>query len=422
MAQKEILVYADWKGVDKGCKIGVLHCVTVRSKEIFSFEYDKEWISSGKYNLLDPDLKLLSGPQYVKEENRNFGLFLDSSPDRWGRFLLNRKQALVARQKGIKSGTLQESDYLLGVHDILRMGGLRFKLDESGPFLDDDRGISIPPLAYLRELEEASLHIEDDESFDDPGYSVWLNILLAPGSSIGGARPKACVADTNGELWIAKFPSRSDLLNTGAWEWVTWELAKRSGLNVPESTANTFSKKGHTFMTKRFDRTAEGGRIHFASAMTLLGYNDGTDYKDGASYLDIAEFLIQNGSDVNADLEEVWRRIVFSICVKNTDDHLRNHGFLLTENGWKLSPAYDINPNPRGNGLTLNISLNENSLDLELAMEVRPFFRISDKRAKEITEKVKKAVSFWKPVAEKLAISKHEMDSMSRAFLKGGNS
>lgn len=416
MSQKDILVFADWKGMNGPIKIGNLHCVSVRGKEVFYFEYDKEWINSGKYHFLDPDLKLLSGPQYPSEENTNFGLFLDSSPDRWGRLLMNRREAFVARKEGRKPKPLQESDYLIGVNDILRMGGLRFKMEESGPFLDDDQNLVIPPMARLRELEEASLQIEKDDSFNDPGYSAWLNLLLAPGSSIGGARPKASVADLRKELWIAKFPGRGDLYDTGGWEMVVWELARRSGLSVAESKVEMFSRKGHTFLSKRFDRTQSGERIHFASAMTLLGYTDGTDFKDGASYLEIAEFLMQNGADVNYDLEEVWRRIVFSIRTKNTDDHLRNHGFLLTAKGWKLSPAYDLNPNPTGNGLTLNISLTDNSLDLELAMEVRSFFRLTDKRASEIIERVKREVRNWKRIAENVGISRQEQEMMSLAF------
>jgi serine/threonine-protein kinase HipA len=323
----------------------------------------------------------------------------------------------VARKEGRKPKPLQESDYLLGVHDILRMGGLRFKLEDSGPFLNDDSALSIPPMTGLRELEEASLQLERDDSIEDSRYSAWLNLLLAPGSSIGGARPKANVSDVTNQLWIAKFPSRSDLTDTGGWEMVVWELAKRSGLSVPESTAEKFSGKGHTFLTKRFDRTPTRERIHFASAMTLLGYTDGTDFKDGASYLEFPEFLIQHGADVNRDLEEIWRRIVFSICVRNTDDHLRNHGFILSEGGWKLSPAYDMNPNPSGNGLTLNISLNDNSLDLEIAMEVRSFFRLSDKNAVEIIEKVKKEVRNWERIAEKVGIPRQEQEMMSRAFI-----
>lgn len=413
---KNVMVFADWKGLAGPIKIGELHCIPVRGKEVFSFEYDKGWINSGKFHLLDPDLKLLTGPQYPGDDKTNFGFFLDSSPDRWGRLLMNRREAYIARKEGRKPKPLLESDYLLGVNDILRMGGLRLKTEESGQFLNDDQNLVIPPISRLRELEEASHQLEKDDSLNDPSYSAWLNLLLAPGSSIGGARPKANVADLKKELWIAKFPARSDVFDTGGWEMVVWELAKLSGLSVPESRVELFSPRGHTFLSKRFDRTQNGERIHFASAMTLLGYTDGTDFKDGASYLEMAEFLLQNGSNVGNDLEEVWRRIVFNICTKNTDDHLRNHGFLLTDKGWKLSPAYDLNPNPLGSGLTLNISLTDNSLDLELAMEVRSFFRLTDQKASDIIMQVKKEVKNWKRIAENMGIPRHEQELMSQAF------
>jgi len=240
-------------------------------------------------------------------------------------------------------------------------------------------------------------------------------MLMAPGSSLGGARPKASVLDTKGQLWIAKFPSKNDNRDISAWEMVVHELAVKAGLNVAESMTGTYHSKQHTFLTKRFDRNAEG-RIHFASAMTLLGHTDGTNFQSGVSYLDLVEFISKNGANVDSDLEELWRRIVFYICVSNTDDHLRNHGFLLTKSGWILSPAYDINPVETGTGLSLNISEADNSLDLDLAMEVGPYFRVSEKRANEIIEAVKKSVGNWRAIAEKHGVSKTERDAMAKAF------
>ena len=236
--RKNVMVFADWEGLAGPIKIGELHCIPVRGKEVFSFEYDKGWINSGKFHLLDPDLKLLTGPQYPGDDITNFGFFLDSSPDRWGRVLMNRREAYIARKEGRKPKPLLDSDYLLGVNDILRMGGLRLKTEESGQFLNDDQNLVIPPISRLRELEEASHKLEKDDSLNDPNYSAWLNLLLAPGSSIGGARPKANVADLKKELWIAKFPARSDVFDTGGWEMVVWELAKLSGLSVPERREN----------------------------------------------------------------------------------------------------------------------------------------------------------------------------------------
>lgn len=241
-------------------------------------------------------------------------------------------------------------------------------------------------------------------------------MLVAPGSSLGGARPKASVLDSNQHLWIAKFPSKQDDFDTGAWEWIVHQLAIRAGINMAEGTVQRFSSPHHTFLTKRFDRGAKGKRIHFASAMTLLGYQDGQDYLDGISYLELAEFITRNIAFVKEDLEELWRRIVFSICVGNVDDHLRNHGFVLTPGGWRLSPAYDINPVETGTGLKLNISENDNSLSLELAMDVIPFFRINRGKALEIKEEVCKAVLHWRDIAKKIGIPNQQVERKQGAF------
>ena len=241
-------------------------------------------------------------------------------------------------------------------------------------------------------------------------------MLIAPGASLGGARPKASIVDNDGNLWIAKFPSRNDQGDIGGWEIVTYELAILAGINMAESKAQKFSSDYYTFLTKRFDRGNNGQRTHFASAMTILGYIDGQDHADGASYLELVDFIQKNGANVDQDLEQLWRRIVFSICVTNTDDHLRNHGFLLTNDGWVLSPAYDINPVENGSGLKLNISDEDNSLDLNLAMEVSEFFRLSEKRATEIIDEVLNAVANWREVAIKYKISRVEQELKALAF------
>ena len=291
---------------------------------------------------------------YLTDNKPNFGLFLDSSPDRWGQVLMRRREAALARTEERQEQNLYQTDYLLGVYDRHRMGGLRFKLEPDGPFLNDNRDMATPPWTSIRELEQVSLQLEDDDAADDPEYLKWLAMLIAPGSSLGGARPKASVSDPDGNLWIAKFPSKNDGYDHGAWEMVIHELAKAAGIGMAESQARKFSSKYHTFLTKRFDRTPQGERIHFASAMTLLGHSDGQNYQDGISYLELVNFITSQGGNPNPDLEELWRRIVFSICVSNTDDHLRNHGFILTESGWVLSPAYDINPNETGTGLGIS--------------------------------------------------------------------
>ena len=414
--QKRILVYASWTDISSPALMGTLIVSITRGKEIFSFEYYNKWLESGFAQVLDPDLGLYSGPQYIRDDKANFGLFLDSSPDRWGRLLMKRREAAHARNEGRENKTLFESDYLLGVFDGHRMGALRFKTDSNCEFLDDNKRNASPPWASLRDLEYASLQLEKDDISEDPEYFTWLNMLIVPGSSLGGARPKSSVVDPSNELWIAKFPSSTDQINVGAWEMVTHQLALEAGLNVAESRIQKFSSRHHTFLTKRFDRNSNGGRIHFASALTMLGYKDGISHTEGASYLELAEFLIQNGAQVNTDLEELWRRIVFYICVSNTDDHLRNHGFILREDGWVLSPAYDINPVDTGLGLSLNISEDDNSLDIDLAFEVAKYFRLNNTRANEIFNQVRDSVRQWRVISKGYSISSLEQDHMSRAF------
>lgn len=414
--RKEILVFADWLDIKEPMLMGTLYSEIVRGKEIFSFQYTDEWLYSKYAQIIDPDLQLYKGTQYLDDKKNNFGIFLDSSPDRWGRLLMRRREAVLARVEKRSEKILFESDYLLGVFDEYRMGGLRFKEIIDGPFLNDNREFTTPIWTSLNELEQASLKIESDNIIDNPEYLKWLNMLIAPGSSLGGARPKASASDNSNNLWIAKFPSLSDEKDIGGWEMVVHVLAVESGLSVADAMIKKYSNKYHTFLTKRFDRTTSKKRIHFASAMTMLGYTDGTDFHDGVSYLELAEFLVTNGANVNRDLEELWKRIVFSICVTNTDDHLRNHGFILTDRGWTLSPAYDINPIENGTGLKLNISENDNSLDFDLALEVIEYFRLDEKKALNIIKQIKSVVSNWRSAANKYNISKTEQELMAKAF------
>jgi serine/threonine-protein kinase HipA len=413
--KRSIEVYAHWLGLEEPFLMGVLYSERLKGKELFSFEYDKDWLQNGSPQLLDPNLKLYSGLHFLSDEQENFGIFLDSSPDRWGRILMRRREAVMARTENREEQKLFETDYLLGVYDGHRMGGIRFKL-KNGSFLNDNKNLASPPWTSLRELEQISLRLEEDDVIKDPEYLKWLNMLIAPGTSLGGARPKASIIANDGTLWIAKFPSRNDQDDVGAWEIVTYELAIAAGINMAESRAQKFSSNHYTFLTKRFDRADNGERIHFASAMTMLGYKDGQDYSDGASYLELVEFIQNHGANVAHDLEELWRRIVFSICVTNTDDHLRNHGFILTDGGWNLSPAYDINPVETGTGLKLNISDEDNSLNLDLAVNVCEFFRLSNERAIEIVNEVKSAVRNWKKIATKYGISRREQELKSLAF------
>lgn len=413
-----IFVYAHWVGMKDPIYMGELSAEYTRGKEIFSFSYSDTWVKSKYSQILDPELQLYSGSQYAREERVNFGLFLDSSPDRWGRLLMKRREAAQARSEERTPRTLRESDYLLGVFDGHRMGALRFKEDPDGPFLNDNKELASPPWTSIGELEQISLKLEDDEAIDNPDYNKWLMMLVNRGSSLGGARPKAGVLDKERRLWIAKFPSRNDNNDVGGWEMVVHDLAKSAGINIAESKIQKFSSKYHTYLTKRFDRTSSGERIHYASAMTMLGYNDGDNYNEGASYLEISDFLTNNGANIDNDLEELWRRIVFNIFVSNTDDHLRNHGFILTEKGWILSPAFDINPNEYGTGLSLNISLDDNSLNLDVPLEAVAFFRLNKERGLQIIDQVKKSISRWRNVANMYKLPKSEQELMASLFDK----
>ncbi|MDI9604745.1 MAG: HipA domain-containing protein [Bacteroidota bacterium] len=416
MKRKEIFVYADWVGLGGPTLMGVLAVDVLKGQEIFSFEYSDEWLKSNHVYMLDPDLGFYPGPQYLRDEKNNFGLFLDSSPDRWGRVLMERREAILAKTENRQARKLRESDFLLGVYDLHRMGALRFKLEPEGDFLDNDKDYSAPPWTSIRELEHASLELEKNIEEDNPDMLKWIKLLMAPGSSLGGARPKASVQDTTGALWIAKFPSKNDIIDIGAWEMLANDLARKSGIETAHAMIQKYNNRHHTYLTKRFDRTPTGERLHFSSAMTLLGYSDGMGAEEGVSYLELVEFIIQNGADVSADLKELFRRIVFSIAISNTDDHLRNHGFLLTENGWILSPAYDMNPDRHGMGLKLNISENDNSLDFNLALSMASYFRLTESDATNLINNIRTVVSDWERTANKYSIPKNEQALMKSAF------
>ncbi|HSW70587.1 MAG TPA: HipA domain-containing protein, partial [Gammaproteobacteria bacterium] len=337
-------------------------------------------------------------------------------PDRWGRFLMNRREAQIAREEERASRKLFESDYLLGVYDEHRMGALRFRLNSKGPFLDNDQRYASPPWASLRELAHASLELQKKDAESNPAYLKWLQMLIAPGGSLGGARPKASVTDEKHHPWIAKFPSANDEIDIGAWEMIVYKLAIQAGVLMSEGRVQKFNSPYHTFLSKRFDRTDKGKRIQFTSAATLLQRVNGEDASEGASYLELAEFLIRQGARPNQDLEQLWRRIVFYLCISNVDDHLRNHGFLLSSQGWLLSPAFDINPVANASGLKLNISDSDNSLDMKLAREVAEYFRVKPDRADKIIDEVTRIVKKWRHEANYLGVSRNEQDQMQSAF------
>ena len=409
--EKTIYVYIDLMD-GSPVLIGTLFSSENRGKELFAFEYSNDWLRSGDANFLfDPDLRLHEGRQYAPNKPL-FGVLSDSCPDRWGRMLMKRREAILAGEEKRKPRILTESDYLLGVYDESRIGALRFSTEKNGPFLAADKSLSTPPWTTLRTLESASLAFENNE---DSQEKKWLRQLLAPGSSLGGARPKASVRAPDGSLWIAKFPSKNDEWNSGAWEIVVRDLAAKCGLNVPGSKLETFSDSGSTYLTKRFDRDGSR-RIHFTSAMALLGKTDG-EGAAGASYLEIASFIKSDGASPKHDLKELWKRIVFNMAVSNTDDHLRNHGFLLTGNGWTLSPAYDVNPNIYGDTLSLNVSPGDNSISFELAIETAEYYDIGTKEARNMVAEVRKTVDDnWRPVASGYGLGKNAINHMEPAF------
>lgn len=413
-------VYADWSAGETPKRLGTLQARQARAGEIFDFTFTNDALRDASLvrQTLDPDLQFFSGHQFPRAGRTMFGIFKDSSPDRWGETLIRRRFDRDKRAGIVPSSArLGDSDYLLGVHDTFRSGALRYKRDDDGPFLDDRDGSAAPPFVRLRELETASRAIEGAPDSDDPAIDEWLRLLLAPGASLGGARPKATVADVDGRLWIAKFPSVRDRVDVGGWELVVQKIAERCGIKVPASETRAFTAAGHTFMVRRFDRRPTGERIHFASAMTLTGHVDGDDASSGASYLEIAEVIQSQGACAREDLIELWTRIAFNVMVSNTDDHLRNHGFLLVPNsGWRLSEAYDMNPAPGSSGLALNIDEHDNALDLDLVRSVAPYFRIKDPDAKQILERIEAAVRQWREIANAIGMSRREEDAMADAF------
>lgn len=416
----KIAVYADWDGLHDPLRLGFLYARRGAAREIFEFAFDKHVLNHPDLIglQLDPRLGLFDGRQHPAQGFETFGVFSDASPDRWGRLLMRRRLEREQRAGAVdKSVRLYESDYLLGVHDAFRVGALRFRLNDAGDFLDNRHGVAAPPFVQLRELEAASLALERDEDNTAPQADQWLRMLIAPGGSLGGARPKASVVDPSGQLWIAKFPSARDQHDVGAWEMVVHTLAQACGLQVPPSMVRRFAGPHHTFLVQRFDRTADKRRLHFASAMTLTGHKDGDDAASGASYLEIARVLIDHGAHTNADLHELWSRIVFNLLVSNTDDHLRNHGFILIPGkGWCLSKAYDMNPVADSYSLKLNISQADNALDLELARSVASYFRLTTEEANNIITCCQSVVRQWPKIAKGLGLSVREQERMASAF------
>lgn len=389
-------------------KIGVL---SRGSRGVVSFAYDKGWIDHAQTFPLDPELDLYPGDFYPHDSN--FGIFMDSCPDRWGQVLMKRREAVEAKEEGRSPRSLDAWDFLLGVQDCTRMGALRFSLPGEEDFLANE-AFSAPPLTSLAELEAVAFELSKEKHDDLEQVKQWLKVLVAPGSSLGGARPKANILDKQGQLWIAKFPAAKDSYDVALWEKVLHDMAHDCGIDVPESTVKKLNGGQHTFLVKRFDRKLNN-RIFFTSAMARLNHCDG----DEASYLEMAEFLTTQGDPdyIQDDLKELFTRVVFNVVTANRDDHLRNHGFVRVPQGWRLAPAFDMNPSFDKADHALALDLSNHHPDLQNVLGTSNFYGLSQQDAKEIIKDVCSVVSMWERRAAQLGIGRLDRLEAARLFV-----
>ena len=412
---RKIYVYADFDWLKTAVLVGELGYESLRGTDSYSFCYDHNWLRQYSDLYLSADINNYTGLQFTQPDRDIFGCFGDALPDRWGRLLLNRREQIRAQEEKRPVRKLSSYDYLLGIDDYSRMGGFRFKESPDGEFINCDVTLRIPPLTDIQVLVAASMEVEKSEERNLLPDKKWLLQLVHPGTSLGGARPKAGVLNEEGELCVAKFPSRNDEYDIGLWEHLSHLLAKEAGVEAAETRAITAGEKYHTLLSKRFDRTTDGRRRHFASAMTLLGLTDGCNAQTGNGYLDIVDFILQHCCNVEANLRQLYRRVAFSIAIGNSDDHFRNHGFLLTPKGWTLSPAYDLNPTFNDHQ-SLLINATTNRSDLQLLLASSEEYMISKEEATRIIEEVKDGVSQWRSMATRLGIAKREMDLFAQVF------
>lgn len=410
MADILTYVYVNYRG--QNIPVGRLWSYFNNGRESASFKYDESWLKNPDNFELEPYLPLTEGTFHTDAKKNIFASFSDCSPDSWGRLLIKLDEEKHAEKEKRARQQFNQIDYLLAVYDFSRHGALRFKQTPDGAFLSAKDKKAIPPLVELPKLLTASEKVlDDDASYND------IRELLAPGSSLGGARPKASIIDKAGNLCIAKFPKKDDNNNNVLWEAVALTLAEKAGLNVQQWKLTTALGKA-VLLLKRFDRTDNGQRIPFLSAMTMLNANDGESNE--YSYLDLAEIIRTKGVNVTADMKELWHRILFSVLISNTDDHLRNHGFLRTNTGgWQLSPLYDVNPSrDRTGNLQLNIDEGSSAATVEMAMSVAEYFRLNKAEAEKILNQTRRAVAEWRDVAQALGISSGEISRMAVAFEK----
>ena len=401
---EKIYVYADFDFLEQTEEIGVLSYERVRGNDHFAFEFSREWLSRHGGVILSGDVMNVRGMQYPRQGNSVFGFVKDSFPDRWGRALLDRRERLAAQEEHRPVRTLSNYDYLVGIEDLTRMGGIRYRTENNGAFINSNSRYSVPPLESLRALCDACQEIESAEERNELPQQRWLDQLVDPGSSLGGARPKANVVDTDGRLYVAKFPSKKDLEDTELIEHFSHILARKAGIDVANTRVIPISKDRHLLLSERFDRTPEGKRRHFASAMSLLGLDDGSGAGTGNGYLDIVDFIVRNCTDVQQNLHELYRRVAFNVLFGNTDDHFRNHGFILTPKGWTLSPAYDINPSTKTHQCLL---INENTelSDINALRDSCESYMLDRRDASDIINEVINVINDWQRVATENQIS-----------------
>lgn len=412
---ERLLVYADFNWLNKPELVGELCYEKLRGSDSYAFKFDENWLSIHAGIKLSEDINNYPGMQYTQPENDIFGCFSDALPDRWGRTLLKRREQIQASEEKRAIRSLSSFDYLMGIDDFSRMGGFRFKRELEDDYINVSPSLKIPPLTEIRELIHASQEVEKSEDNDVLPEKKWITQLIQPGTSLGGARPKAGVLDEMGNLCIAKFPSKKDDYDTGIWEHFSHLLAQKAGIQVAQTRVLDGFGKYHTLLSRRFDRTDEAKRIHFASSMSLLGLKDGDNAQSGFGYLDIVDFIIQGCCDVEKNLHELYRRVAFNICIGNSDDHFRNHGFLLTPKGWTLSPAYDMNPTLNEHQ-SLLINESSNKADIRVLLDSCESYMINKEEAEIIIHDVQAAVSKWENLAIQLQIPIRERNIFKDRF------
>ena len=412
---KRLFVYADFNWLREIELVGELTMDSIRGGETYGFKFDAGWLKKHADLMLSEDINNYVGMQYTRPGKDIFGCFSDSLPDRWGRTLILRREQIMAAEEKRPVRRLSSMDYLIGIDDTTRMGGFRFKESLEGDFINSASKLQIPPITSIHELIAASQEIELCEEKNLLPEKKWLMQLVQPGTSLGGARPKASIVDEKGTLYVAKFPSRKDMYDVGLWEHFACLMAKEAGITCAETQAIKAGGKYHTLLSKRFDRTSDDRRIHFASAMTMLGLTDGQNASTGNGYLDIVDFIIQGCCDVDLNLKELYRRVAFNIAIGNTDDHFRNHGFLLTAKGWTLSPAYDLNPTlARNQSLLINANTTESSLDV--LMKSHEDYMLHRGTAIQIIDEVKTAMASWSRIATSVGLSQTEQSLFKDRF------